>query len=116
MNNTAPHFSANTLQFLESLNRTSRLEWFATHKADCETYIRTPMLTIIKCLATNFPNMAPAMVAAPQSMYPIYRDIRFSSDKTPYKVDVSARFTHSLLPKNKSAALYFHLGSDELWI
>ena len=69
MNNTAPRFSTKTLRFLESLKRNNRREWFAAHKADYETYIRTPMLTIIKHLANDFPQIAPDMVAVPR--YPI---------------------------------------------
>ena len=74
------------------------------------------MLAVIERLAADFPRVAPDLVATPRCMYRIYRDTRFSPDKTPYKTHVSAAFPHQALPKNESAGLYFHLAPDQLWI
>ena len=74
------------------------------------------MLAVIKRLAVDFPRIAPDLVASPRSMYRIHRDTRFSPDKTPYKTQVAAAFSHQALPRNESAALYFHLAPDQLWI
>ena len=116
MSTIAPHFSDRTLRFLRALKRNNRREWFTAHKDDYETHVRTPMFAVIERLSADFPRLAPDLVAAPKSMYRIYRDIRFSPDKTPYKTRVAAAFPHRALPKNESAALYFHLGPDQLWI
>lgn len=74
------------------------------------------MFAVIERLSANFSHIAPDLVTAPRSMYRIYRDIRFSPDKTPSKTHIAAAFPHRALPKNESAALYFHLGPDQLWI
>ena len=116
MSATAPRFSDQTLRFLGSLKRNNNREWFTTHKNDYETHVRAPMLAIIERLAEDFPRIAPDLIASPRSMYRIYRDTRFSPDKTPYKTHVSAAFSHRTLPKNESAGLYFHLAPDQLWI
>lgn len=104
------------MKFLRALKRHNTREWFNAHKADYESHVRAPMLAIIERLATDFPRIAPDLVASPRSMYRIYRDTRFSPDKTPYKTHVSASFSHRTLPKQESAGLYFHLAADELWI
>lgn len=112
----APRFTEQSVKFLRALKRHNTREWFNAHKADYESHVRAPMLAIIERLATDFPRIAPDLVASPRSMYRIYRDTRFSPDKTPYKTHVSASFSHRTLPKQESAGLYFHLAADELWI
>jgi uncharacterized protein (TIGR02453 family) len=116
MSPAAPRFSHDTLKFLRALTRHNDRVWFNEHKDEYEAHIRTPMLALIERLAVDFPRIAPNLIASPRSMYRIYRDTRFSPDKTPYKTHVSAAFSHQTLAKNESAGLYFHLGPDQLWI
>ena len=111
-----PRFTDDTLSFLRKLARNNDREWFHAHKDDYEAHVRRPMLAVIERLAVDFPRIAPDLVASPRSMYRIYRDTRFSPDKTPYKTHVSAAFSHRTLPKNESAGLYFHLAPNQLWI
>jgi uncharacterized protein (TIGR02453 family) len=49
-------------------------------------------------------------------MYRIYRDVRFSQNKAPYKTHVAANFPARGLPKHEGAGLYFHLSPDEVWV
>ncbi len=112
----SPRFTEDTLTFLRNLTVNNDRQWFQAHKDDYDAHVRRPMLAVIEQLAVDFPRIAPDLVASPRSMYRIYRDTRFSSDKTPYKTHVSAAFSHRTLPKNESAGLYFHLAPKQLWI
>ena len=112
----APRFTDRTLKFLRALKRNNNRVWFGAHKDEYETHVRGPMRAIIEQLSGDFLRVAPALAASPRSMYRVYRDTRFSPDKTPYKTHVAAAFSHQALPKNESAALYFHLAPDQLWI
>ncbi len=116
MATATPRFTTDTLTFLRALKRHNEREWFNAHKADYEAHVKAPMLAVIERLALDFPRIAPDLIASPRSMYRIYRDTRFSPDKTPYKTHVSASFSHQRLPKGESAGLYFHLSPTELWI
>ena len=49
-----------------------------------------------------------------KAIYRIYRDTRFSNDKTPYKTHVAASFNHKALVKHTAAGFYFHLSPDEI--
>lgn len=72
---------------------------------------------VIEQLATDFPTFAPELLATPKvSMYRIYRDTRFSPDKTPFKTHVSAVFPHRRLTKHGGAGLYFHVATDHVLI
>src|SRR5437867_8752208 len=113
----APRFSVETLRFLRALKRNNRREWFNAHRDDYEAYVRRPMTAIVERLAEDFRAVAPELVASPKvSIYRIYRDTRFSENKTPYKTHVAAVFPCRSLPKHQGAGLYFHVSPDEVWI
>jgi uncharacterized protein (TIGR02453 family) len=110
-------FPDQTLRFLRALKRNNNREWFQSHKDAFETVVKQPMLDIVESLAVDFARFAPEMVAAPKSsIYRIYRDTRFSSDKRPYKTHAAAVFPRRGLEKHQGAAFYFHLSPAELLI
>src|SRR3982751_1205823 len=113
----APRFTSESLRFLRGLKRNNRREWFLAHRDDYEAHVREPMTAIITRLAEDFRGFGPEFVANPKtSMYRIYRDVRFSPNKAPYKTHVAASFPTRGLPKHEGAGLYFHVSCDEVWI
>jgi uncharacterized protein (TIGR02453 family) len=112
-----PTFTADTLKFLRALKRNNRREWFLAHRDQYEAHVRAPMVATIEQLAHDLRRFAPDLVADPRrSLYRIYRDVRFSPDKAPYKTHVAAIFPCRDLPKHEGAGLYFHIAPDEAWI
>jgi uncharacterized protein (TIGR02453 family) len=112
-----PRFTAATLRFLRALKRNNRREWFNAHRDDYEVHVRQPMTAIIERLADDLRPFAPELIASPKlSMYRIYRDIRFSDDKKPYKTHVAAVFPTRGLARHEGAGVYFHVAPDEVWI
>jgi uncharacterized protein (TIGR02453 family) len=76
-----------------------------------------PMLAIVARLSEDFAEFGPEFVASPKtSMYRIYRDVRFSENKAPYKTHVAASFPTRGLPKHEGAGLYFHVSADDVWV
>ena len=114
---TSPRFTGESLRFLRALKRNNRREWFAAHRDEYEAHVRQPMTAIVVRLADDFREFGPEFVANPKtSMYRIYRDIRFSENKAPYKTHVAANFPARGLPRHEGAGLYFHVSPDEVWI
>ena len=114
---TAPRFTAGTLSFLRRLKRNNRREWFNAHRDEYERDVREPMIAVIERLAVDFRSFAPDLVASPKrSLYRIYRDIRFSEDKKPYKTHVAAVFPSRDLPKHEGAGMYLHVAPDGVWV
>jgi uncharacterized protein (TIGR02453 family) len=111
-----PHFSPRAITFLRQLKRNNRREWFQPRKEEFDTLLRAPMLDIIERLAGDFQKFAPEMSATPKSLFRIYRDTRFSTDKSPYKTHVSAYFPNRHLPKQGGGALYFEVTPQWVWI
>jgi len=113
----SPRFGADGLAFLRGLKRNNRREWFQPRKDQFDRVVRAPMLAIIEQLAVDLRPIAPELVVdVKTAIYRIYRDTRFSENKTPYKTHVAANFPWRGLPKHEGAGLYFHVSPDELWI
>jgi uncharacterized protein (TIGR02453 family) len=112
----APRFSKDTLSFLKRLKRNNRREWFNPRKHEYDAYVREPMLAVLERLAVDMRAIAPELLVGPKSMYRIYRDIRFSENKQPYKTHVAASFWNRDLGKGGGAGMYFHISPDGVWI
>ena len=106
-----------SLAFLRALKRNNRREWFQPRKEQFDADVREPMLAIVERLADDLRSIAPEIVVDPKTaMYRIYRDTRFSENKTPYKTHVAAVFPWRGLEKHEGAGLYFHVSPDEVWM
>lgn len=108
-------FPPEALQFLRDLRKHNNRRWFQARKENYEQLLKAPMAEIIVSIGEAFRRFAPEMVADPKiSPYRIYRDTRFSADKSPYKTHAAAVFPVRGLPKNAGPGLYFHVSPDEL--
>ena len=96
---SAAYFTPATFKFLKSLAANNSKEWFADHKAEYEHLVKAPSLAFVADLAAPLKKISPQMIANPKpvggSLFRIYRDTRFSSDKTPYKTHVGLSFYHA---------------------
>jgi uncharacterized protein (TIGR02453 family) len=110
-------FPKEGLQFLRSLKRNNNRDWFNRHKRDYEACVKHPIDELIGALALDFAKFAPEMVATPKaSAFRIYRDTRFSKDKSPYKTHAAAVFPRAGLGKHQGARFYLHIDPTELFI
>jgi uncharacterized protein (TIGR02453 family) len=110
-------FDPKALAFLRALKRHNDREWFRARKDEYERALRGPMIAMIERLAGDFRAFAPGLSASPKtSLYRIYRDTRFSEDKTPLKTQVSAVFPHRELGKGRGAGLYLEVTPQWVWI
>jgi uncharacterized protein (TIGR02453 family) len=110
-------FSRKTISFLRSLKRNNDREWFRARREQYDAHVHAPMVAIVEQLAQDFRLIAPELIASPkQSMFRIYRDTRFSSNKKPLKTHAAAVFRTRDLPKPQGAGLYFEIAPGSVWI
>jgi uncharacterized protein (TIGR02453 family) len=110
-------FTPKTLAFLRSLKRNNDRDWFRARKADYETHVRTPMVRLLEWLQRDLRTFAPELVSDPKvSLYRIYRDTRFSEDKTPLKTHVAAHFPSRAFGRSGGAGLYLEVAPTWVWI
>jgi len=84
-------FASNALDFFRRLRRNNRREWFLKQKSTYETTLVAPMKLLLDDVAERLADAGVPL--APNRKSPvlrIYRDIRFSNDKSPYKTLISA--------------------------
>ena len=111
------HFSDEALKFLRGLKRHNDREWFAERKAVYERELKAPMLALIGEVNEAMAEFAPTHVRPPQKiMMRIYRDIRFSKDKRPYKNHVSAWWVRDGLQKTSGAGFYLQVSAEEVLV
>ncbi len=117
MNSKFPGFSPDAISFLRALKRNNRREWFQPRKEKYEKLIKEPLLELVSCLNEEFARFAPEYITPPpKALYRIYRDTRFSKDKTPYKTHVSAIFPRHTAVKREGSVFYFHFTEKELLV
>ena len=110
-----PYFSRQAIDFLRQLKRNNRREWFEARREIYERELKAPMLALIEKITQGMMDYAPAHVRpAQKSMLRIYRDTRFSADKTPYKMHLAAWWSRVGMEKTSGSGYYFHLSPTEL--
>ena len=105
----APSFSPELFAFLRELKDHNDREWFNANKDRYERELKEPALAFVEDLGYRLPEVAPHLTADKRSLFRIYRDTRFSKDKTPYKTHVGMYFRHARSAEADTAGLYLHL-------
>ena len=109
-------FPKEGLKFLRQLKRNNNREWFAKHKSEYEDFVKLPVQSLIVVLQTPMAKLAPEIdVSAKRGVFRIYRDTRFSKDKTPYKTHVAAVF-HLRGHWEESAGFYLHIEPGTVYV
>jgi uncharacterized protein (TIGR02453 family) len=108
------YFSPQLFQFLEQLRRNNRRAWFLKRRPEFEESARQPSLHFITDLRLRLRDVSPWLVADPKphggSLFRIYRDVRFSKNKSPYKTHIGMNFWHASASETVHApGLYLHL-------
>jgi len=98
-----------TLKFLKDLKKNNNKTWFEKNKSvylDAKEDAEQLVVQLIEGLGKVDPDVK--SLQAKDCTYRIYRDVRFSSDKTPYKVHMGA-FLNKGGKKAPTAGYYFHM-------
>jgi uncharacterized protein (TIGR02453 family) len=101
--------------FFRSLKRNNRREWFQPRKHVFEQHVKEPMIELVTALNRDFAKFAPEFVSDPKkAIFRIYRDTRFSSDKTPYKTHIAASFARRGGERLAAGGFYFSVSHDQI--
>ncbi len=112
-------FSQETLQFFSALEANNNKTWFNAHKPDFENFIMQPAREFVVAMGERLREIMPGVVADPRinkSIFRIYRDTRFSNDKTPYKTNLGLWFWVGEGHKFENPGYYFHLDAENLML
>jgi uncharacterized protein (TIGR02453 family) len=107
-------------KFLRELKKNNDRDWFAENKSRYESEVRQPAVELVRQLEKPLSKAAPMLAVVPKghggSVMRIYRDTRFSKDKTPYKTNVGISVRHQANKDIHAPGVYIHLDADECFI
>ncbi len=109
----SPHFTPDTLRFLKELTAHNDRDWFQANKPRYEADVKDPALRFIADFAQPLREISPHFRADPRasggSLFRIYRDVRFSKDKSPYKTHTGIHFRHEAGKDAHAPGFYLHI-------
>jgi uncharacterized protein (TIGR02453 family) len=117
MRSAFPGFPPEAIQFFRGLARHNNRDWFLPRKTIFEAQVKQPMRQLVAELNAAMTGFAPEYVTDPEkAIYRIYRDTRFSKDKTPYKDHIAASFRRRGTVAHSDAGYYFAVSHKEVGI
>jgi uncharacterized protein (TIGR02453 family) len=112
-------FGPELFSFLEDLRANNNREWFAANRDRYEEHLLEPALAFIDAFAPKLEKISPHFRADARpsggSLFRIYRDTRFSKDKSPYKTNVGISFRHEQAKDAHAPGYYLHIGPGEVF-
>ena len=112
-------FTKETIDFFTQLKKNNNKVWFDEHKRDYDTYVMSPSREFVVAMGERLEKLSPDIHADPRvnkSIFRIYRDIRFSKDKTPYKSHLAIWWWEGDGPRMDCSGYYFHLEPPTLML
>lgn len=108
-----PFFGADLFDFLRELAAHNDRDWFQANRDRYRTVVLEPLQRFVEAFAPRLARISPHYVADPRpqggSIFRIYRDVRFSRDKSPYKTHAAAQFRHVRRRDVHAPGFYLHL-------
>ena len=116
----SPYISRDLFRFFGELRRHNDREWFNANKDRYIAEVRDPLLGFIAAIAPGLRAISPHLTADPHptrgSLLRIYRDTRFSRDKTPYKTNAGLFFALEAEKDADAPGYYLHLAPGEVFM
>ncbi len=113
-------FPKQTMVFLKDLAANNNREWFQTNKTRYEAAILEPALGLIAAMQKPLESISPHLLAVPKkvggSLMRIYKDTRFSKEKTPYKTNIGIHFRHEMGKDVHAPGCYLHIEPDDIFL
>ena len=114
-----PHFSVELFDFLSELEDNNTRDWFNANKPRYEAHVKGAALDFIRDFERPLHGVSPHFQAIPKavggSLFRIYRDVRFSKDKSPYKTHTGVHFRHEAAKDAHAPGFYLHLAPGEVF-
>lgn len=107
------YFTPAVYRFIKDLAANNNRDWFAANKSRYEAEVRDPALRFVVDFGAHLMRISPHFLSDPRpsggALFRIYRDTRFSRDKTPYKDHVGLYFRHEAGKTVHTPGFYLHL-------
>ncbi|GJM16545.1 MAG: TIGR02453 family protein [Thermodesulfobacteriota bacterium] len=112
-------FSNKTLKFFKDLEENNTRQWFEENRVIFEKNVMEPAQEFVMEMGERLKPLCPKIVAIPKtdkSIFRIYRDVRFSKDKTPYKTHLGIFLWEGPRKKLGNPGFYLQLDKSQILI
>jgi uncharacterized protein (TIGR02453 family) len=115
-------FTSDFFRYLKELSKNNNKDWFTSNKSRYETAVRDPSFAFVRAVGPKLGALSRHLVADPRpvggSVMRIYRDIRFSKDKSPYRTTVGIHFPHEPVGSEEEhlPGFFLHLAPADSWV
>ena len=122
-------FPPEAIQFLADLAANNDRTWFQPRKREYELLLKEPLEALVIAVGERARERGVPVLSDPaRSPFRIYRDVRFSKDKSPYKTNVGASFPWrgaaldeadgqpTAAESRTSVGGYFHLAPGDIFV
>lgn len=112
-------FTKETFKFLKGLEKNNTKEWFGDNRDIYDEHVLEPAQEFVTEMGERLRSITPKVVAIPKtdkSIFRIYKDVRFSKDKTPYKTHVGIFFWDGKRKKLENPGFYLQLNKNSIFI
>ncbi len=109
------YFNSDFNQFFIELAANNHKDWFDTNRSRYEKSVKKPFEQFVTALIAEMKNDEPKIeMEAKHAIFRINRDVRFSKDKSPYKLNRSAAVSKYGKKDGARPGLYFQLGPEHV--
>lgn len=111
-------FPAEGIQFLEDLENNNNKEWFDARKDIYKTQLVEPAIALVETFGTRLQAdisdgiQFDTRTNGAGSLMRIYRDTRFSKDKSPYKTYLGIAWWEGPKKKTENPSFFFHMDAN----
>jgi len=118
----ATHFAGfprECLEFYRRLERHNDKTWFEDHRSDYEQHVLAPARAFVAAMGAKLQRIAPGLHADPRvdrSIFRIYRDVRFSSDKSPFKTNLGIWLWEGTGLRMECSGFYLQIDAREAYL
>jgi len=108
------HFTPDFIQFLRELPANNNRDWFQENKKRYEKSVKIPFEKFISELIDELKKEDTRLkdITAKECIFRINRDVRFSKDKSPYKIHVSALISPTGRKSVNGFGIYIELSGE----
>lgn len=115
-----PYISSELFTFLTDLKKNNNRDWFTDNKKRYEKVVKEPLLDLIADFSPLLAEISPHFRAIPKanggSLFRIYRDVRFSANKDPYKTHAAIQFRHASGKDVHAPGYYLHIEPGNVFV
>ena len=115
-----PYLTPDLFAFLVDLKQNNNRDWFNDNKSRYEQNVKEPLLDLIADFSPFLAEISPHFRAIPKanggSLFRIYRDVRFSKNKDPYKAHAAIHFRHHSGKDAHAPGYYLHVEPGNVFV